>query len=77
MNQSTVAERRSTMADFEVIHIDGVGTIRRATQSFIKKDKAQCAKDHICWFCRDTLKHNQGLFYKDLCRQCEADQYGD
>ena len=65
------------MADFEVIHIDSVGTIRRATQSFIKKEKAQYAKKHICWMCGDTLKYNQGMFYKDLCRQCESDTYGD
>ena len=65
------------MSDFEVIHIDSVGTIRRATQSFIKKDKAQCAQDNICWMCRDSIKYNQGVFYTDLCRQCESDTYGD
>ena len=65
------------MPKFEVIHIDGLGTINRATQQFIEQDQAQCRKDNICWMCRGSLKYNEAIFHKDICRGCAEDTFGD
>jgi uncharacterized CHY-type Zn-finger protein len=70
------------MPDFEVIHIDGVGSIKRATPQFLAKRQAQCEKDHTCFMCGDPLEYvaykmTQHGIRRVMCDYCEREEFGD
>ena len=63
------------MPNLEVIHIDGVGTITRATQAFVKSNVAQCEADGICFYCGTKMTHRGTR--EATCYDCELDLFGD